>query len=256
LASFFSLLMLPIMAIVYQSHSPQGQIPIQGHGQIQQHEQQNKLPISKWWWISFLATSVIILVIAGAILGVALDVYGSSSTDTVSMLLASYGLFGAGLVVHILFWVFWVIWRRRYKRIQRQNHTIVYLDAAGRPYATTTVPRTYAHVTPVNISNPPTQYPATAKYARVQHHHYSPVQSQAPNHAQTVRTQPVRYAGEEMGTDAPPPTELALQQPSHITTSELAAQQRAEMAASPVPDSHYRQVLNTSPLSPDEVSER
>jgi hypothetical protein len=241
---------LAIMATVYQGHVPQGQIPIQGHGQVQQHEQQSKPPISKWWWISFLTTSLIILVIAGALLGVALDVYGNSSTDTVSMLPASYGLFGAGVIFHILFWIFWVIWRRRYKRIQRQNHTIVYLDAAGRPYATTTIPRTYGHVPPV-ANNPLTQYPVTTKYPAVQQHHHRP-------HVQTQisRMQPGRYAGAELGTDAPPPTELALQQPSHITTIELAARQRAEMAASPVPDSHYRQVLNTRPLSVDEISKR
>jgi hypothetical protein len=253
------------MATGYQSQTPQGQIPIQGHGQIQQHEQHNKPPVSKWWWISFLVTSLITLVIAGALLGVSLNASGSNSTDTISIILASYGLFGAGFILHIIFWVLWVIWRRRYKRIQRQNHTIVYLDAAGRPYATTTIPRTYSHVPPVTTNNPPTKYPAATKYPAVQqqqqqqhhhHHHHSPVQSQAHNHAQTVRSQPVRYAGAELGTDAPPPTELALQQPSHITTIELAAQQRAEMAASPVPDSHYRQVLNTSLLSPDGFGKR
>lgn len=164
------------------------------------------------------------------------------------MLLASHGPFGAGLIFHILFWVFWVIWRRRYKRTQRQNYTIFYLDAAGRPYATTTIPRTYSHIPPIVTNNPPTQYPTTTKYPAVQHHHHPPVQSQAHNHAQTVSTQPIRYAGAELGTDAPPPTELALQQASHITTIELAAQHRAEMAASPVSDSHYRQVLNTSLL--------
>lgn len=236
------------MATVYQGQVPQGQI--QSHGQ--QHQQLVKPPMSKWWWISFLTISLIALVIAGAFLGVGIDPSNTLSVDEEStMLIISWSFFGLGGALHITFWSLWGVRRSQVKRLQPQNHTIIYLDAAGRPYATTTttttaLPHTYI---PPAINNPSTpspapapapQYPVTTKYPVVQHRPQSLAQTVS---TRSVKTQSVtgQYAGAELGTTAPQtqPTELALQQPSHLARIELAAQQRAEMAATPVSVSHY-----------------
>ena len=234
-----------IMATVSQGQVPQGQI--QSHSQ--QHQQLTKPPMSKWWWISFLTTSLIVVVIAGALLGVGLDPSNTLTIDEqYTMLITSWSLFGLGFIFHIVFWILWAVRRSQAKRLQPQNHTIVYLDAAGRPYATTTTTTTTAipHIyIPPAINNPTTpapapQYPVPTKYPAVQHRPQSLAQTAS---TRSVKTQSVtgQYAGAELGTTAPQsqPTELALQQPSHLTRIELGAQQRAEMAATPVSMSHY-----------------
>lgn len=80
---------------------------IQSHGQSQQYEQQNKPPISKWWWISFLTTSLIFIAIGRASVG---DALGNISANTDKMPFASFALFGVALLFYI--WVCWAIRRR------------------------------------------------------------------------------------------------------------------------------------------------
>ncbi|KAF7170624.1 hypothetical protein CNMCM5623_002995 [Aspergillus felis] len=198
------------MATAYQAYVPQGQ------GQQPAQPIPVKPPISKWWWISFLITSLVTFAVGGGLLGVGLGSYdGSSRAEMMygGIISGGFACIGIGALFNILFWIFWAIWFRRNRRIQRQHqqHTIVYLDAAGRPYATATAPRTFPQ--------PPTNYPPTQYSA--------------------ATPQPIRYAGAELGTFAPQPTELAIQQPPHLTSIELAAQQRAELAASPLPVFHY-----------------
>ncbi|KAJ5408882.1 hypothetical protein N7509_002765 [Penicillium cosmopolitanum] len=218
------------MATAYQTYVPQGQ------GQQPTQTIQVKPSISKWWWISFLITSLITFAVGGGLLGVGMASYdGSSGSETTygDMISGGFACLGIGAFFNILFWIFWAIWFRRHRRNhrQQQQHTIVYLDAAGQPYATVTTPQTFPQ-SPTNY--PPTQYPATTKYPAV---NYPPANAVSPQAAtpQAVTPQPIRYTGAELGSIAPQPTELALQEPPHITSIELAAQQRAEMAASPVP---------------------
>lgn len=97
------------------------------------------------------------------------------------------------------------------------------------------------------------QYQQPMKYPAAQHHDPRP---QAQAQAQALEKQSDGYAGAELGTDAPQPSELASQQPSHIATVELAAQQRVEMAASPVPVAYYSQEFNTKVTAMDRLDKR
>lgn len=174
------------MVTAYQAYVPQGQ------GQQPAQPIQFKPPISKWWWISFLITSLVTFAVCGGLLGVGLDSFdGSSGSETTygGMISGGFACIGIGALFNILFWIFWAIWFRRYRRNQRQHqqHTIVYLDAAGRPYATATAPRTFPQPPP---NYPPTQYPAATKYPVV---HHPPAKAVSPQVAspQAVTPQPV-----------------------------------------------------------------
>ncbi|CAI7597383.1 unnamed protein product [Penicillium pancosmium] len=212
------------MATAYQTYVPQEQ------GQQPTQPTQVKASISKWWWISFLITSLITFAVGGGLLGVGMASFdGSSGSETTygDMISGGFACIGIGAFFNILFWIFWTIWFRRHRRNHRkqQQHTIVYLDAAGQPYATATAPQTFPQP-PTNFF--PTQYPAATKYPAVHSPSATAVAPQAAT-PQAVTTQPLSI--------------------------ELAAQQRAEMAASPVPLFHYSQRSNERTLGMEKRSE-